>query len=106
MDGKLLDGAKQWTCKNNHLLGIIEQAVVSGKSGKYHVSRLILFRQAIDLNSAVSLADVDVIGNIEGTVMDIRCSVPGCGEVRTWWMGAASLERFLEARKEKVRDGT
>ena len=106
MDGKM-DGAKQWKCKNDHLLGIVERVEVSGKGGKYHVSRLILFRQAIDLdpNPTVSLADVDVIANIEGTVMDIRCSVPGCGEVRTWWMGAASLERFLEKRKERVRDG-
>jgi hypothetical protein len=104
MDGKSLDGLKQWKCKNNHLLGIVEQVQVSSNGSKYHVSRLILFRQAIDLDpkSTMSLADVDVIGNIEGTVMDIRCSVPGCGEVRTWWMGEASLERFLESRKEKV----
>lgn len=104
MDGKLLDDARQWTCKNGHLLGIVERVPVSNNGAKYHVARLILFRQAIDLDpkSSVSLADVDVIGNIEGTVMDIRCSVPGCGEVRTWFMGAAALERFLESRK--VRD--
>lgn len=103
MDGKL-DGLKQWKCPNNHLLGIVERVQVTGISGKYHVSRLILFRQAIDMapNSGVDLTEVDVIGNIEGTVMDIRCSVPGCGQVRTWWMGEASLERFLESRKAKV----
>ena len=103
MDGKL-DGLKQWKCEKGHLLGIIERVQVSGKSGKYHVERLILFRQAIDLDpkSTVALDDVDVIGNIEGTMMDIRCSVPGCGEVRTWWMGEAALERFLESRKVKV----
>lgn len=106
MDGNL-DGVRQWKCRNNHLLGIVERVPVENNGNTHHVSRLILFRQAIDLDpkSTVSLADVDVIGNIEGTVMDIRCSVPGCGEVRTWWMGAASLERFLESRKEKaVRD--
>lgn len=104
MDGNL-DGVRQWMCPKGHLLGIVERVKkFSSNGGKYHVSRLILFRQAIDLDpkSTVSLADVDVIGNIEGTVMDIRCSVPGCGEVRTWWMGAASLERIIESRIGKA----
>ena len=101
MDGKL-DGLKQWKCANNHVLGIVERVQASSNGAKYHVSRLMLFRQAIDLDPvSISMADVDVIANIEGTVMDIRCSVPGCGEVRTWWMGAATLERFLESRQER-----
>lgn len=100
MDGRL-DGLKPWKCTNGHVLGIVERTQVSGNGAKYHVSRLILFRQAIDLEpeASVSLENVDVIANIEGTVMDIRCSVPGCGNIRTWWMGAAALERFMEARK-------
>jgi len=104
MVGKSLDGLKQWKCKNNHLLGIVERVHVSSDRGKYNVSRLILFRQAIDIDptSTASLADVDVIGNIEGTVMDIRCSIPGCGEVRTWWMGEAALDMFLASRMVKV----
>ncbi len=101
MDGKL-DNHKQWVCPNNHVLGIVERVPISSNGTKYHVSRLMLFRQAIDRDAAsIVMEDVDVIANIEGTVMDIRCSVPGCGEVRTWWMGAATLERFLEARKVK-----
>lgn len=102
MDGKL-DGLKQWKCGRGHVLGLVERVQASSNGAKYHVSRLMLFRQAIDRDPAsVSMADVDVIANIEGTVMDIRCSVPGCGEVRTWWMGAATLEKFLESRKERV----
>ena len=104
MDGKL-EEFKHWKCPNNHVLGIVERVRVLDNGTKHHVSRLMLFRQAIDRDIAsVFMADVDVIANIEGTVMDIRCSVPGCNEVRTWWMGAATLERFLESRKEKVQD--
>lgn len=102
MDGKL-DGLKQWKCRRGHVLGLVERVQASSNGNKYHISRLMLFRQAIDRDpTSVSMADVDVIANIEGTVMDIRCSVPGCGEVRSWWMGEAALEKFLESRKEKV----
>lgn len=100
MDGKL-DGLKHWKCENGHVLGIVDRVQVSNNGTKYHVSRLMLFRQAIDLDpvASVKLADVDVIANIEGTVMDIRCSC--CSSIRTWWMGAATLERFFEKRKER-----
>lgn len=97
MDGKM-DELKQWKCENGHVLGVVERVRATSNGVKYYVSRLMLFRQAIDEESFV-LKDVDVIANIEGTVMDIRCSC--CSTVRTWWMGAASLERFLEKRKER-----
>jgi hypothetical protein len=102
MDGSKLDGLKHWKCENGHVLGIVERVQASNKGNKYYVSRLMLFRIAIDLEPAhfVSLEDVDVIANIEGTVMDIRCSC--CGSIRTWWMGEATLARFMENRKEKV----
>lgn len=102
MDGKKLDELRQWKCENGHVLGVVERVRASSDGTKYHVSRLMLFRQAIDLDpvSPLSLADVDVIANIEGTVMDIRCSC--CSSIRTWWMGAATLERFMESR-ERVK---
>lgn len=98
-----LNGLKQWKCAHGHLLGIVERVPISRNGTKYHVTRLILFRQAIDLdpNPNLSMADIDVIGNIEGTVIDIRCSVPGCGEIRTWWIGAAALESFLEKERKR-----
>lgn len=101
MDGRL-DGLKHWKCENGHVLGIVNRVQVSNNGTKYHVSQLMLFRQAIDLDpvSSVKLQDVDVIANIEGTVMDIRCSC--CSSIRTWWMGAATLERFMESR-ERVK---
>lgn len=101
MDGTF-DGLKPWKCNKGHVLGIVERVQVSGDGTKYHVSRLMLFRQAIDLEpeSYMSLENVDVIANIEGTVMDIRCSC--CGDIRTWWMGDAALERFIAGRKAKV----
>jgi hypothetical protein len=68
------------------------------------MKRFALVRNPHSGISTVSLARyVDMIANIEGTVMDIRCSVPGCGEVRTWWMGEESVEMFLEKlKKDKV----
>ncbi len=105
MDGKLHE-LKQWKCKNNHVLGIIERVQVSSDGRKYHVTRLMLFRHAIDLEpeSFVRLEDVDVLANIEGTA-NIRCSC--CNEIRTWWMGEAAMERFLEKVKhvdQSIRD--
>lgn len=99
VDGNL-EKLTQWKCKNGHVLGVVERAQVSNGGTKYHVSRLMLFRQAIDLEAVGSLENVDVLANIEGTVMDIRCSC--CSTVRTWWMGDAALERFMQGRKVKV----
>ncbi len=61
----------------------------------YHATRLLLFRQAIDQEPGY-LQDVDVIAVIEGTTLDVRCSVPGCGASRTWWIGEAAMEKLME----------
>ena len=92
-----MDNGKMWKCANGHVLGIVQRVQVSSNGTKYHVSRLMLFREAVDLKeiTSISLEEMDVIGKIEGTVLDIRCSVQCCDEVRTWYMGEASLERFL-----------
>lgn len=42
---------------------------------------------------------VDVIALVEGTPLDVRCSVPGCGCARTWWTGENALERLIERRR-------
>ena len=77
---------KLWKCRNDHVLGIVQRVRVSSNGAKRHVSRLILFRQAID-HEPRDLEEIDVVGKIEGTVLDIRCSIPGCSSVRTWFMG-------------------
>ena len=84
-----MDNGKMWKCANGHVLGIVQRVQVSSNGMKYHVSRLMLLRQAVDLKeiTSISLQEMDVIGKIEGTVMDIKCSAPGCGLVRAWWMG-------------------
>lgn len=94
MDG--LDGMKQWRCKNGHVLGIVQRVKVSER----WTTRLMLFRQAIDLEAARNFDDVEVIANIEGTTLDVRCSV--CNAVRSWYIGEAALERLIE-RITKVR---
>jgi hypothetical protein len=97
-----MDGLKEWRCKNGHVLGVVERIVVSSGAGKYHVSRLRLFRRAVDpkFDHHIDLDNVDVIAKVEGQVLDIRCSV--CGAERTWWQGLEELKRILEARKAKV----
>ena len=84
-----MDNGKMWKCANGHVLGVVQRVQVSSNGTKYHVSRLRLFRQAVDLKeiTSISLEEMDVIGKIEGTTLDIRCSMPDCGLVRAWWMG-------------------
>lgn len=91
MDG--LDGLRQWKCSGGHVLGVVRRVAVSANgSTTYHATRLMLFRDAIDLDAGAMLA-VDVIAIIEGTTLDVRCSV--CGAMRSWWMGADALERLV-----------
>ena len=96
-----MDNGKMWKCANGHVLGIVQRVQVSNNGTKYHVSRLMLFRQAVDLKEITSISSIemDVIGKIEGTVLDIRCSVPGCGLIRTWWVGETALEKLVGERK-------
>lgn len=87
-----MDGTKQWTCENGHVLGVIERVRVSvrlrsGESLKYHTPRLLLYRQAVDLGDE-NPAEVDVCGEVEGrTLLNLtwKCSVPGCGKIRKWY---------------------
>lgn len=95
MDGKL-DKLKQWTCANGHVLGVIRRDRDVTENGReFWVSRLMLFRQAVDLE-AVRAENVDVMALIEGTTLDVKCSVPGCGCSRTWWAGDDAYERLME----------
>ena len=85
------DKVKQWKCPRGHTLGIVERVKrTNGRGQSYHLSRLMLFRQAIDVDCA---AEVDVMAVVEGTALDIRCSV--CGEVRPWYMGEDALEGLM-----------
>lgn len=93
-----MDGAlKLWKCKNGHCLGIVmrEEATSTTDSKKYHITRLWLFREAVEGLSSSYIGDLDkeVIAKVQGTAEDIRCSC--CGEVRTWWIGEAALERIV-----------
>jgi hypothetical protein len=87
-------GLKQWKCPNGHVLGVVERV----KAGQEHVTRLMLFRQALDIGEKEGelMQDVDVIANIEGTILDVRCSVPGCGQIRSWFAGEDALARMVE----------
>lgn len=76
------DGAKYklWRCRNGHVMGMAVRERVEGR----HVHRLLLYRQAVAYEGEPP-AEVDVIALVEGTALEIRCSV--CGEVRAWYEG-------------------
>lgn len=95
MDGRL-DGLKQWKCPNGHVIGVIDHVSLKNGQGKSrHVSRLLLFRHAVDLSQS-NLMAADVVGDVEGTMLHIKCDVAGCGAIRSWWIGEDALERLLE----------
>lgn len=83
-----MNEVKRWKCPNGHTLGVVRRSKIGGA----HVTRLELFRQAL----ADGEGDVDVMAVVEGTVLNVRCSVPGCGESRTWVLGDDALEGLLQ----------
>lgn len=95
-----LDGQKRWKCENGHVLGVVQREKVSVGNSRRWITRLLLFRHAIDLQSG-QMAEVDVAAHVEGTVFDVRCDVAGCGAVRSWYIGEEMMEMLVE--KMKVR---
>ncbi len=75
-----------WTCENGHVMGLVRR---NGRG----ITQLMIYRQAVD-NLADEPEPPEVMGVVEGTVLDIRCSV--CGSVRTWFPSQEALERLLE----------
>ena len=97
MDG-MLGNLKVWKCEKGHVLGLVRRDRNKTKEQReFWVSRLMLFRQALDETEDVEKGDV--IALIEGTTLDVKCSVPGCGCARTWWTGEDALERLIERRR-------
>lgn len=91
LDGKQLSDLKKWRCSRNrdHVLGVIERVKVSlqanGSTLKYYTTRLLVFRQAVDLSADVP-GEIEVSGSLDGRILNMlwRCSVPGCGSVEEW----------------------
>ena len=49
----LFAGVKEWKCQNGHTLGLVKRIKVTSPNGRIgHVSRLMLFRQAVDREDA------------------------------------------------------
>lgn len=103
MDGILPDGreGRLWMCKKHdgHVLGL--QVREKQENGAW-LDLLLEFRLAINVGDCVdkrivALPDMRISGTVEGTKRDIECTI--CGSKRTWYMGYAALERFLESRK-------
>jgi hypothetical protein len=56
----------------------------------------MIFRHAIDLSANGQAAEPDVMANITGTTLEVRCDVPGCGKMRSWFAGDDALDRLME----------
>lgn len=104
MDGILPDGraGKLWMCRKQegHVLGL----QVRVKENGLFLDLLLEFRVAINVEDCsgkkiITLPDMHISGTVEGTKRDIECTI--CGSKRTWWMGEAALERFLDSRKRR-----
>lgn len=79
---------KRWMCPSKaHVLGLVKR---NGRG----IQQLLLYRNAVDL-CAETPADVDVIGALNGEMIDVVCSV--CGRTRTWVPGQDALDRLVEA---------
>jgi hypothetical protein len=86
-----MEDLRTWRCQNGHGLGVVKR----NGSGMY---QLLLYRHAV-ATDGVDDVQVDVMAVVEGSVMDIRCEI--CGEMRTWVIGQAALERLLEMVRRK-----
>jgi hypothetical protein len=84
----LMAEVKQWQCGNGHVLGQVKR---NGRG----IRQLLLYRHAVDM-TAESPEQVDIIGEIEGTVLRIRCDVAGCEEIRTWEIDKEAAQRVIQ----------
>ena len=104
IDGSKLGTMKQWRCSGNknHVLGITERVKekieVEGRTIFYFVTRLLIFRTAIDIEADV-LEQVEVQGELDIMTMTLDmswlCTVPGCGCVRKWSADSETIERVV-----------
>ena len=93
------DGPVLWRCPEGHVLGVVE------RNGS-NVSRLLLYRQAVDLE-ADAPGDPEVLGVLDGIggMDSIRCSL--CGGMRNWDPDREGMRRLLKklATQRGGRDG-
>jgi len=93
MDGILSDGrkGKMWLCRKNtgHVLGL----VVSCKRNGATLDSMVIFRHAVEV---ADVAAAVVLGSVD-SMNDIECDI--CNAKRTWHIGEAALDRFIEKRQ-------
>ncbi len=87
-DGDNSGGSVPWKCGNDHILGMTKR----NGSG---IRILLLYRHAVDM-TAETPVEVEVMGRLQGMMLEIKCDVPGCGEARTWEEDAAARRRKVQ----------
>ncbi len=78
-------GSMPWKCGKDHILGMTKR----NGSG---IRILLLYRHAVDMEDE-SPVEVEVMGRLQGMMLEIKCDVPGCGEARTWAEDAAARRK-------------
>lgn len=83
IDGKRLQVMDRWTCEQGHVLGVMvsgkEKMMLGNRQFNYPTTHLLLFHNAIDLNSDVP-EDIDVVGFLDSKILNMtwRCSICNC----------------------------
>lgn len=101
LDGRLLDGAKQWKCENGHVMGVTERVKVKLRAGettiRYFTTRLLIFKDSVDMEADVP-AEIEVATALDGRILSMvhKCSVPGCGCKREWHPAPEVVELLAE----------
>lgn len=99
VDGKKLGDFKQWRCSKNreHILGVTERVKVNlqvdGHAIKYYTTRLLIFRQAVDLGAEVP-AEIEVCGMVDGKTLSMTWKCSTCGCVVEWHPEKGILEHL------------
>lgn len=93
-----MDGIKYKKCPNGHGVGRIVRDEVSDSSGRrYYVTRLRLFRFAVDLNQGTPHEGIE-FATVEGTTLEITCNL--CLGKTAWYPGEEAINHLVKTRKK------
>jgi hypothetical protein len=88
---------KVFRCGHGHVLGLVTR---NGRG----LRRLLIYRQAVDELHLEGTEAPEVMAVTESEVIDIRCSVDGCGEIKTWIPGEAEMRAIVSRYLQRVTE--
>ena len=101
VDGSRLSTMEQWRCPHddNHVLGVMvddkEKVTVKDRHIVYSTTRLIIFRNAVDLSAELP-DEIEVAGVLDGKYLNMhwRCSI--CKNTKKWNLGREIVRHLTE----------